>query len=607
MNPRITKLTLTCLLFTMCSLVLSLAAATAATAPGSLVEPAQLKKWIDNGYRTEKGERVVIINVVPNPSDRLSWFAGDADRLKQMVNARFGDRSPQYHLIVQLAKKGELGHIPGSLYLTAHAGGEVADRSEGPMVAEHEVGTGARIDAMLQQLGVTKDDVLVLASPQQNPWMVCAPRLWWTLYYWGFSPEKLKLLDGSTKGYADAGYPLEKGSASPVITPSHFSVAHLPTRRLSIRVSLGEMISLVDSSTTSRGDVYLLDARQPPAAYYLKDERRADATPGSDGIPDIYQIAGFSYNPKNNLFTRDTDKAVFTLSQMLFSPAANDGKSVRARFSMAVNPPIPLPNPWLGMHSTPLADHFAIPICVKDAAFEGIIKGAHLTKTLAYNITVPALVGPDNRYKSRDELLKLFTKAGIDGTKPIILYCNTGALSSFYFYALHEICGFRDVRMYDGSWVEWGNLTAFEPADTTYVRHDTEMAYPAYPALVPALVFFEGRNNYLEWDGKQLIDAATGKPATPALVKPGGDLKGNLRWDTLHRSEHVVFRASEKVNDPKQYRTYNSDTDWPDEDTVPDYAGDASQILSEDNAYGHRCEHSGCMWDGTHNIAGRAH
>ncbi len=569
------------------ALFVTLAAYAGSASAGSLIEPAQLKQWIDHGYRTEKGERVVIINVVPNPSDRFSWFAGDAAKLQEMVKARFGDRSPQYLLIGQLDRRHELGHIPGSLYFTAHAGGEVADRSEGPMVTEHEVGIGARINAMLQKLGVTKDDLLVLASPQQNPWMVCAPRLWWTLYYWGFSPDKLKLLDGSTKGYADAGYPLEKGIAQPAVTPSTFSLAQLPTRHFQIRVSLGEMISLVDSGATSNGSVYLLDARQPPAAYYLKDERTAAGRPGSDGIPDIYQVPGFGYDAKTQLFTRNADRAVFTLSQMLFAAAANDGKQPRVPFSMTVNPPVPLPNRWLAMHHTPQNPNFAIPLCVKDSSFEGIIKGAHLTKTPQYNITVPALAGPDHRYKSKAELLKLFAKAGIDGTKPIILYCNTGAVSAFYFYALHEICGFKDVRMYDGSWVEWGNLTAFEPVDTSYVRHDVEMVFPAYPSLIPGVSFFDGRNNYLEWDGNRLVDAVTGRPASVAQVKPGGDLNGNLRWDTVHRSEHVVFRASEKVQDPKRYQTYNSDTDWPDEETTPAYAGTADKIGREDAACCH--------------------
>jgi hypothetical protein len=53
---------------------------------GSLVEPAQLKKWIDAGYRTEEGERVVIIDVVPGEDSRESWFAGDPAKL--MVSLR---------------------------------------------------------------------------------------------------------------------------------------------------------------------------------------------------------------------------------------------------------------------------------------------------------------------------------------------------------------------------------------------------------------------------------------------------------------------------------------------------------------------------------------
>ena len=551
----------------------------------SLVEPAQLKKWLDNGSRTEKGERVVVIDVTPNQSEKESWFAGDTEAVKQMTVRKFGEHSPQYESILQLDRKGALGHIPGALYQASHSGGEVAVRSEGPIKTEHEVANGAQFDAMLQGLGITADDVLVLTSSQQNPWMVCGARLWWTLYYWGFPQEKIKLLDGSNKGYAFVGYPLEKGAQTPTVTASKISVAGPTPKHLDVRVSLQEMISLVDTNKTSNGDVYLLDNRQPPAAFYLKDERNKDGAAVSDGIPDMFQLPGFSYNPINKLFTRDSDKTVFSLSEMLFAAAANDGKIPRAAFDMKVNPPIQFPNPYLGIHSTPAIDHFAIPISIKSAAFEGIIKGAHLTKTAAYNITVPMLVSPDNRFKDKAELIALFAKAGIDGTKPIILYCNSGALSSFYFYALHEICGFTNVRIYDGSWMEWSNLTAFEPADATYVRKDNQLIYPGYPAMMPALYVFDGMNNYLEWNGKEFINAATGKPAPASQVKPGVNLQGNLRWDTIHRSEHIVFRPSATINDPKRYQTYNKDTDWPEVDTSPDYNGSADKIMAEDSSY----------------------
>lgn len=551
----------------------------------SLVEPIQLKKWIDNGYHTEKGERVVIIEVIPNRGDKETWFAGDTEKLKQLTIRKYGEKSPQHELILELDRKGALGHIPGALYLTSHSAGEVADRSDGPIETEHEVGTGAQIEAMLQRLGVTSSDVLVITSSQQNPWMVCSARLWWTLYYWGFPPEKLKLLDGMDKGYAFTGYPLEKGTHTPAVTPSKIELAQLSPRHLDTRVGLGEMLSLVDNGKTSRGEVFLLDTRQPPAAYYLSDGRKEDGASGSDGVPDIMQLKDFSYNPQGGLFTRHSDKAAFNLSQMLFSAASNDGKSPRASFNMTTNPPVQLPNPFLGMHRTKTVDGLAIPIGVKSAAFEGIIKGAHLTKTATYNITVPALVGPDNRYKNREELLSLFAKAGIDGTKPVILYCNTGALSSFYFYALQEICGFKNVRMYDGSWTEWSNLTAFEPVDTTYVRKDNQLVYPAYLSMTPALLFFDGRNNYLEWSGNGFIDAVTGTHALPSQVRLGGSLKGDLRWDTLHRSEHVVFRPSATVNNSKKHQTYNSDTDWPEVETSPEYSGE-DKIIVEDGSYG---------------------
>ena len=156
---------------------------------------------------------------------------------------------------------------------------------------------------------------------------------------------------------------------------------------------------------------------------------------------------------------------------------------------------------------------------------------------------------------------------------------------SYYFYALHEICGFENVRIYDGSWQEWANLTAVEPADTTYVRRDVETVYPLWPAMNPALLMFAGQNVYLEWNGKQFINGATGSPVTEKAIKTGGTLKGNMRWDTLHRSEHVLFRPSEGANAPKEYKTYIPDLNWPDVDTFPQYDGIADKIMHDDRSY----------------------
>ncbi len=277
---------------------------------------------------------------------------------------------------------------------------------------------------------------------------------------------------------------------------------------------------------------------------------------------------------------------------MLFAKEANDGKTAWLIFDPAGDPPIPLPNGFVTLHMVKTSSGMGplpIPIGTRSGDFGGIIKGARLIKSDTYNLTVSSVTGKDNRFKSREELIAVFEKAGIDGKKPIIFYCNSGALSSFYFYALHEIAGFENVRMYDGSWQEWANLTAFEPVDTRYVRRDAEMLYPSLPAMNPAVMMFSGENSYLEWNGARFANRVTDAPATAKEIKPGGTLKGgNMHWDTLHRSEHVVFRPSKTVSSAKELKNYTSSTDWPEMNTAPDYKGIAERIAEEDRAFPHK-------------------
>jgi len=44
---------------------------------------------------------------------------------------------------------------------------------------------------------------------------------------------------------------------------------------------------------------------------------------------------------------------------------------------------------------------------------------------------------------------------GITKDRPVIVYCNTGHTASEVFYTLRYRLGYPDVRLYDGSWVEW--------------------------------------------------------------------------------------------------------------------------------------------------------
>jgi thiosulfate/3-mercaptopyruvate sulfurtransferase len=64
----------------------------------------------------------------------------------------------------------------------------------------------------------------------------------------------------------------------------------------------------------------------------------------------------------------------------------------------------------------------------------------------------------DGTFKSFDELKQLYGGKGIDGGEQVITYCRIGERSAHTWFALKYLLGFENVRNYDGSWTEWGNL-----------------------------------------------------------------------------------------------------------------------------------------------------
>jgi thiosulfate/3-mercaptopyruvate sulfurtransferase len=64
----------------------------------------------------------------------------------------------------------------------------------------------------------------------------------------------------------------------------------------------------------------------------------------------------------------------------------------------------------------------------------------------------------DGTFRSADELAKLYEAAGIGRGRPVIAYCRIGERSSHTWFVLKCLLGYADVKNYDGSWTEWGNL-----------------------------------------------------------------------------------------------------------------------------------------------------
>jgi thiosulfate/3-mercaptopyruvate sulfurtransferase len=89
---------------------------------------------------------------------------------------------------------------------------------------------------------------------------------------------------------------------------------------------------------------------------------------------------------------------------------------------------------------------------------EGAQRGGHIPG--AKSIPWAQAVKEDGTFKSADELRELYGGKGVLGGEPIIAYCRIGERSAHSWFVLHELLGHEDVRNYDGSWTEWGNMVA---------------------------------------------------------------------------------------------------------------------------------------------------
>ncbi|MDJ1156985.1 sulfurtransferase [Chelatococcus sp. SYSU_G07232] len=83
-------------------------------------------------------------------------------------------------------------------------------------------------------------------------------------------------------------------------------------------------------------------------------------------------------------------------------------------------------------------------------------RGGHIPG--AKNIPWGQACNEDGSFKSADELAALYGGKGVTADRPTIAYCRIGERSSHTWFALKYLLGFKDVKNYDGSWTEWGNM-----------------------------------------------------------------------------------------------------------------------------------------------------
>jgi len=83
-------------------------------------------------------------------------------------------------------------------------------------------------------------------------------------------------------------------------------------------------------------------------------------------------------------------------------------------------------------------------------------RGGHIPG--AVNIPWSQAVKEDGTFKAAEDLATLYLSHGVTADKEVITYCRIGERSSFTWFVLKYLLGYPNVKNYDGSWTEWGNM-----------------------------------------------------------------------------------------------------------------------------------------------------
>jgi thiosulfate/3-mercaptopyruvate sulfurtransferase len=101
-------------------------------------------------------------------------------------------------------------------------------------------------------------------------------------------------------------------------------------------------------------------------------------------------------------------------------------------------------------------DEFTGKVIAPPGMTETAQRGGHIPG--AASIPWSQAANEDGTFKSADALKALYENRGIRNDKEVIAYCRIGERSSHTWFVLKYLLGYKQVRNYDGSWTEWGNL-----------------------------------------------------------------------------------------------------------------------------------------------------
>jgi len=94
---------------------------------------------------------------------------------------------------------------------------------------------------------------------------------------------------------------------------------------------------------------------------------------------------------------------------------------------------------------------------VPDYPQGGSLRGGHIPG--AASVPWKRAANDDGTFKSVEELRAIYEQEqGLSKDQDVVAYCRIGERSSHTWFVLQHLLGYPNVRNYDGSWTEWGNL-----------------------------------------------------------------------------------------------------------------------------------------------------
>lgn len=151
---------------------------------------------------------------------------------------------------------------------------------------------------------------------------------------------------------------------------------------------------------------------------------------------------------------RELTKDVPSFAQTTYKPAARADYKIRA-FRDQVLDHISGDNPLVDVRSP--QEYNGELLHMPGSPQEGALRGGHIKG--AVNVPWSRAVAEDGTFKTADELRAIYEEGqGLSSEQNVIAYCRIGERSSHTWFVLTYLLGYPNVRNYDGSWTEWGNL-----------------------------------------------------------------------------------------------------------------------------------------------------